>query len=379
MTYHEIFLSLPQTTVQFSSFLPKDGIGEWHAMLHVVPQGDSFESQLARLYKATEELLALPEFSTAHCVAKRYFLSDSTNQAPLLREEENVALSVIGQAPLNGSKVALWIYLQENKDITKEGAFLCTRHNGYRHLWHSDQICPSGNSATQTQNILEEYQRELAEQGLTMEKHCIRTWFFVRDVDTQYQGMVKARRENFAEQNMTGDTHYLASTGIGGNPANTSALLQMGSYAIDGLEEGQQRYLYALSHLNRTIEYGVTFERGTLVEYGDREELFISGTASIDNQGNVMYVGDIHKQTLRMWENVEALLKEGEAGFEDMAQIIVYLRDIADYQVVKEMFDKRFPHIPTMFCLAPVCRPSWLIEMECIATKCHSNSRFRSF
>lgn len=260
-----------------------------------------------------------------------------------------------------------------------EGNFLCAQHNGYRHLWHSDQTSPFGDSAEQTKSILEEYQRELADQGLTMEKHCIRTWFFVRDVDTQYQGMVKARRENFAEQKMTRETHYLASTGIGGNPANTSALLQMGSYAIDGLSEGQQRYLYALSHLNRTIDYGVTFERGTLVEYGDRKEVFISGTASINNHGDVVHVGDVRKQTLRMWENVETLLQEGGAGFEDLAHIIVYLRDIADFKVVKEMFDKQFTRIPTIFCLAPVCRPSWLIEMECIAIKSHTNPSFRSF
>lgn len=379
MNYQEIFLSQPRTTIQLSSFLPEGGIGEWHAMLHLFPMNDSFESQLTRLYDATKELLSLPELATAHCVVKRYFLSDSANQAPLLKEEKDVVLSIVGQPPLDGSKVALWIYLQNCQDIAMKGPFMCTHHNGYKHLWRTGQTYPHGDSAAQTKAILEEYQRELAEQGLSMEKHCIRTWFFVRDVDTQYRGMVKARRENFVEQGMTQDTHYLASTGIGGNPAATTALLQMESYAIDGLNEGQQHYLYALSHLNRTIDYGVTFERGTLIEYGDRKGLYISGTASIDNQGEVLHVGDIRKQTLRMWENIEKLLEEGDAGFEDLAQAIVYLRDLADYQVVKEMFDKRIPQVPIVFCLAPVCRPSWLIEMECIAIKSNSNPRFRSF
>ena len=49
--------------------------------------------------------------------------------------------------------------------------------------------------------------------------------------------------------------------------------------------------------------------------------------------------------------------------------IIVYLRDIADYAVVKEMFDKRFPDIPRVVTLASVCRPGWLVEMECMAVK----------
>ena len=47
--------------------------------------------------------------------------------------------------------------------------------------------------------------------------------------------------------------------------------------------------------------------------------------------------------------------------------MIVYLRDIADYGVVKEMFDTEFPTVPKVIVLAPVCRPEWLIEMECAA------------
>ena len=63
------------------------------------------------------------------------------------------------------------------------------------------------------------------------------------------------------------------------------------------------------------------------------------------------------------------LLKEAECTFDDMGQMIVYLRDIADYTIVKEMYDKRFPCTPKVFVHAPVCRPGWLIEMECKGSK----------
>ena len=125
----------------------------------------------------------------------------------------------------------------------------------------------------------------------------------MRDVDTNYAGLVKARLENFLRVGLTPDTHYISSTGIGGLPADTRSLVQLGGYAVKGLEPGQQRYLYALTHLNPTIEYGVTFERGTVVEYGDRAQAFISGTASIDNKGQVVHVGDIVRQTTALWEN----------------------------------------------------------------------------
>jgi enamine deaminase RidA (YjgF/YER057c/UK114 family) len=80
-----------------------------------------------------------------------------------------------------------------------------------------------------------------------------------------------------------------------------------------------------------------------------------------------------------MWENVEKLLEEADMTMEHCAQIIVYLRDTADYEVVRRMFQERFPNVPTVITLAPVCRPTWLIEMECIAIRENSNSRFSAF
>ena len=79
-----------------------------------------------------------------------------------------------------------------------------------------------------------------------------------------------------------------------------------------------------------------------------------------------------------MWENVEALLAEGGASFDDMAQIIVYIRDIADYDTVRDLFAQRFPETPCVITLAPVCRPTWLIEMECLAIRPAANA-FRDF
>jgi enamine deaminase RidA (YjgF/YER057c/UK114 family) len=153
----------------------------------------------------------------------------------------------------------------------------------------------------------------------------------------------------------------------------------MDTYAVKGIRTGQVQYLYAPTHLNPTYEYGVSFERGTCVKYGDRRHVFISGTASINNKGEVMYPGDIRRQTERMWENVEALLAEAECDFSHVGQMAVYLRDVADYAVVRDLFDRRFPHTPKVILLAPVCRPGWLIEMECMAVKTDTNAEFTDF
>lgn len=59
--------------------------------------------------------------------------------------------------------------------------------------------------------------------------------------------------------------------------------------------------------------------------------------------------------------------------------MIVYLRDISDYAVVKKMYDSRFPAIPKVFVHAPVCRPGWLIEMECMGVRSLKNEAYAPF
>lgn len=369
--------------IELSTFSTGNGIRELHAMLHVEARGEMFQEQYFRLCQAESFLMAMPETNGAKAVFKRYFLSDSTNQQPLMNEAEpHCTISYIQQPPLDGSKVALWIYLQQGTDIEyhadKADSTIVT-HNGYRHIWTMGLMDNLGDSYQQTETLLTQYEQALASQHANIANNCIRTWFFVRDVDTQYHGLVVARRNYFNSIGLTADTHYISSTGIGGNPSDPKALVQLGSYAITGFQTEQQRYLYAPTHLNRTSDYGVTFERGTLMQYGDRNHAYISGTASIDNRGEVVHIGDIRKQTLRMWENVEKLLEEAGMTMEDCAQIIVYLRDTADYEIVSDMFQKKFPNIPMVITLAPVCRPTWLIEMECIAIRESNNHQYPAF
>ena len=80
-----------------------------------------------------------------------------------------------------------------------------------------------------------------------------------------------------------------------------------------------------------------------------------------------------------MWKNVEALLNEGGCTSDDLVHAIVYLRDVADYALVRDLFKTRFPQLPTVFLLAPVCRPGWLVEMECMAIKDDYNPAYSPF
>jgi enamine deaminase RidA (YjgF/YER057c/UK114 family) len=363
----------------FSPNLPANAgeVSEYHVMLHVESRGELFSGQSDRLLKAGERLLQTDAFRGTQLVFRRFFLSDAANQADALPKD--AATSCIQQPPLDGSKIAEWMYLVRGAEVSEQDGFVTVSHGGYTHLYKGRLQCPEGDSYAQTQTLLQAYEDSLTQFGARFADNCLRTWFFVRDVDTHYAGLVKARKENFREQGLTEHTHFIASTGIGGVPEKPGAIVQLGTYALTGFEAGQVRHLQALSHMSPTALYGVTFERATAVEYGDRAQILVSGTASIDAEGKVMYEGDIVRQTERMWENVECLLHEGNAGFEDLAQIVVYLRDPADYAVVKEMFDRQFPSVPKVIPLAPICRPSWLIEMECMAVTKRNNEKFRKY
>lgn len=358
---------------EISKFEVEGGVTEYHVMVHATRPEQSFQEQLDAVLNAYYNLIDT-ELKGASSVIKRYFLSDAANQYDTLLasvpEAPACACSVVEQAPLNGTKVALWAYLLTDigAGSFNEGLYR-VQHGTYTHLWGGTSVSHAPSSEEQTSLLLKHYVMQLLSNGGHLADDCIRTWFFVQNVDVNYAGVVKARNEEFFTQNLTSKTHFISSTGINGRNADPSVLVQLDTYAVLGLKPEQIKFLYAPTHLNPTYEYGVSFERGTRVDYGDRRQVFISGTASIDNKGNILHVGDIRRQTERMWENVDALLSEAECGFEDVGQMIVYLRDVADYAVVNEMFEKRFPDIPRVIVHAPVCRPGWLIEMECMATK----------
>lgn len=375
-------------TIQFEKahadiFMFNNGteVVEYHVMVHADDCMSTYPEQLEAVLNAYDTLME-GQLKEARCVFKRYFLSDSANQEDdvVAADITDCAKSVIQQAPLDGTKVALWAYLMTNVQtrVNKSGLYEVA-HGGYRHLWTGSAHNLAANSEYQTRLLFNEYNMQLIEEGCTLKDNCIRTWFFINDTDLNYGGMVRARNQFFFIQGLTSKTHFISSTGIGGRQADPNVLSQMDCYAVDGIDKDQVAFLYAPTHLNRTSDYGVSFERGTMVDYQDRRQVFISGTASINNKGEVVYPKDIRKQTARMWENVEVLLKEADCTFEDVGMMVVYLRDTADYAIVSSLFEERFKGRPYVIVHAPVCRPGWLIEMECIAVRKIHNPQYKVF
>jgi enamine deaminase RidA (YjgF/YER057c/UK114 family) len=350
----------------------------------LTPEGLSFGEALAELDRSYAAALERQRLSDATVVFCRIFLSDILNQkAELLRSplferlRASCALSIIEQKPVGSGPVSLLAYHIGTWDnaVAKQVAhddwrndLVVTGRNYSLLLTANYTDGDTFNAYAQTQRIFETLNLTIEQNGMNLLDNGIRTWVYVRDLDNHYKDMVRARREYFAAHGLTDKTRYLASTGILGMTHSPERILSVDSLSVGGLKPGQIIRMEALSHLWPTILYGVTFERGLRVRFGDRSHLYVSGTASIDTKGDVLHLGDAEAQTRRAVENVRALLDVQSAQLADLAYVIAYVRNAHDRQRVAKVLEEELGgKTPLILTEAAVCRPTWLMELEGVA------------
>lgn len=307
----------------------------------------------------------------------RLHVSDALNQIAYLRERvaqrgTGGLVSIVGQRPVQGNKIALEAYHIKSHHPCKRrvypGGQLLVEHGRYQMVWGGFRARTAGDSAAQTTELLQQLEGVAASHGASLCDNLLRTWFFVRDIDANYKGLVDARRELFEQWGMTPATHYISSTGIAGEMQRCEELVAMDAWLECGLDPAQIRFFTAEDHLCPTHRYGVTFERGTRIAYGDRTHHLISGTASIDQDGEILHVGDFDRQVERTLENIEALLAPQGAHLADLKQAVVYLRDASEGARARMLLGSLLPStVPYIVVEGRVCRPGWLIEIEGIA------------
>lgn len=126
--------------------------------------------------------------------------------------------------------------------------------------------------------------------------------------------------------------------------------------------------------LNEAYDYGSAFSRGMRIDLNGLTILLISGTASIDDQGRTVHIGDFRAQQRRTYDNITKLLAAEGATWHDIVRTTCYLRDIErDYQAFNEERTEFFreqgldPLPASTGIQAILCRPDLLIEIEAIA------------
>ncbi|HUV71243.1 MAG TPA: Rid family hydrolase [Terracidiphilus sp.] len=128
--------------------------------------------------------------------------------------------------------------------------------------------------------------------------------------------------------------------------------------------------------LNEAFAYAKpsSFSRGIRIDLNGLTILLISGTASIDEKGVSVHVGDFRAQLRRTFANITGLLESEGCTWHDIVRTTCYLRDIErDYEAFNEERTKFFeeqgldPLPASTGIQAILCRPELLIEIEAIA------------
>jgi enamine deaminase RidA (YjgF/YER057c/UK114 family) len=128
--------------------------------------------------------------------------------------------------------------------------------------------------------------------------------------------------------------------------------------------------------LNEAYDYAKpsSFSRGLRLDIKGITILLISGTASVDEYGRSIHVGDFRAQTWRTYQNITKLLEAEGATWKDIVRTTCYLRDIErDYEAFNEVRTQFFreqglnPLPASTGIQAILCRPDLLIEIEAMA------------
>jgi enamine deaminase RidA (YjgF/YER057c/UK114 family) len=138
----------------------------------------------------------------------------------------------------------------------------------------------------------------------------------------------------------------------------------------------RKRAISAHQVLNEAYDYPrpSSFSRGLRIDLNGLAILLISGTASIDEHGQSVHIGDLRAQTRRTFDNVTGLLESEGATWKDVVRTTCYLRDIErDYAAFNEertafYQEQGLDPLPASTGIqAILCRPELLVEVEAIA------------
>jgi len=138
----------------------------------------------------------------------------------------------------------------------------------------------------------------------------------------------------------------------------------------------EKQAISAANTLNEAYHYPrpSSFSRALRIDLNGLAILLISGTASINEKGETVHVGDFRAQLRRTYQNITELLKAAGATWKDVVRTTCYLRDMErDYAVFNEertafYREQELDPLPASTGIqAILCRPELLVEIEAIA------------
>ncbi|MCX7048667.1 MAG: translation initiation inhibitor [Candidatus Sumerlaeota bacterium] len=190
-----------------------------------------------------------------------------------------------------------------------------------------------------------------------------RTWLYNDDILAWYKEFNLARDAFFRTRGVY-DRMVPASTGIGGgNPFGTAIIAQ--ALAVD-FKTPQAKVFAVPSPLQcPALEYGSSFSRAVELDFPDHRRLLISGTASINPDGQTAYPEDMAGQVKLTMEVTGAILSSREMSWADVTRAIVYVARAGDEAVYyRYCASQGLKDIPEVVTYNDICRSDLLFEIE---------------
>ena len=245
-------------------------------------------------------------------------------------------------------------------------------HAAARHVYLTGLPAPGGAAgpAEGARRMFAQANRLLQEAGCAY-TDVVRTWIYLRDILDWYDEFNRVRSTAYAEWGLMGprSVGWLpASTGIEGRPP-AGAYAGMDLYALAGPGRGEMTVERVHNPLQNEADcYGSAFARGVAVGCGGIQTVYVSGTASIDEAGHSVHLGDVEGQVRRTLANIHALLATRGLGLADVAQATVFVKQAADAaQAASLLAEHGLAVADGVVVRADVCRPELLFEVDATA------------
>jgi len=253
--------------------------------------------------------------------------------------------------------------------------------NDIHHLYLSDI---DGNSYLEDgeceyRNLYQNLEKYLSQNNFNPD-NVVRTWIYMKDVLSDYKKFNDARIEFFEKNKIDFSIHsntLPSSTCIGGSSCEFRDI-HLDLYCVKSNDNKQitSRIYNKMQKEPAGSNYlfNPTFARGTAVITKDYIEIQISGTASIDSNGNTIYHNDPYNQIKTTFLNVKEILGQYGLDFSDICQSTCFFKDknyYSDYLKVKEEFGLENTNFT--FVENHVCRDNLLFEFDGFAVKKQDN------
>ncbi|MHB8898861.1 MAG: RidA family protein [Thermoguttaceae bacterium] len=201
----------------------------------------------------------------------------------------------------------------------------------------------------------------LAEHGATF-GHVLRTWVYLPQIAADYPDWNASRTQFLAGQKLD---RLPAGTGIGALSHLPSTRCTLDAYALLSPELATIEVM-GQTQAEETPEGSPMFSRGIRMTLPESTYLFISGTPGVDPSGTA--AADVGTQVDRMLGNVEELLRDHGAGWDDLAHAVTCLKFPEHLPLYEAACAARgIDNVPHSIVRADACRPEVVCEMEAVA------------